>query len=134
MPIVRKILMILSIVIYLLAANACSLIKEQRFQLNQATIQNATNGMLYDVKVLHQPTSAVGSTQSLLPNRAFTVGFNHREMMADYSVITWSDNMGNSYRQQIELPKNIDRDTQPKNLTYTIFDDNTVTIMLNPSE
>jgi len=54
--------------------------------------------------------------------------------MADYSVITWSDNMGNSYRQQIELPKNIDRDTQPKNLTYTIFDDNTVTITLNPSE
>jgi len=134
MAIVRKISITLSIVICLIAANACSLIKEQRFQLNQATILNATNGILHDVKVLHQPTSAVGSTHSLLPNRAFNVGFNSREMMADYSIITWSDDAGNSYRQQIELPKNVARDTRPKNLTYTIYDDNTVAIILKKSE
>ena len=55
-------------------------------------------------------------------------------MMADYSIITWSDDAGNSYRQQIELPKNVARDTRPKNLTYTIYDDNTVAIILKPSE
>ena len=117
-----------------MAANGCSTLKEQRFQLNQATIQNATNGTLHDVKVLHQPTRAVGSTHSLLPNRAFNVGFNRRDMMADYGIITWTDDLGNPHRQQIELPKNIASDTQPKNLTYTIFHDNTVTIRLNPSE
>ena len=117
--------------------------RRKRLQLDQgaevpAKSSNNTEcyewDMLHDVKVLHQPTSAVGSTHSLLPNRAFNVGFNSREMMADYSIITWSDDAGNSYRQQIELPKNVARDTRPKNLTYTIYDDNTVAIILNPSE
>lgn len=127
-------LMILLVCLSALSSQACKSLQSQRFVINQATIQNTTDSTLHDVKVLQQPTNAVGSTNFLLPNRAFNVGFDGRDMMADYSIITWTDDSGRFHKQKIELPKNTEGDTQAKNLIYAIYPDNTVTIRLNPSE
>lgn len=127
-------LTILLIGVCLLASTACSTLQGTRYHLDQATITNATNGTLHDVKVLQQPTNTVGATNALLPNRSFNVGFKGTDMMADHSIITWTDDSGNFHRQQIKLPQNEENDRQAKNLTFTIYPDDTVTIRLNPSE
>jgi hypothetical protein len=133
MRIIRPSFTILLICVCALSTSACKSLQRERFEINQATIQNDTSGTLHTVRVQHSPTGAVGATNAILPHKALNVGFDGRTLMADSCIISWSDDRGLCYQKEIILPKNLDHDQHNKHLAYHIAPDGTVTAEITDS-
>ena len=131
MRFIRPSFTILLVCLCALSTSACkSLQQHQRFEINQATVQNDTNGTLHNVRVKHYPTQAIGATSAILPSKALNVGFDGRTLLADACIISWSDDHGTFYQQEITLPKNTGNDSHNKHLFYHIDSEGTVTVEL----
>ncbi|MDA9589945.1 hypothetical protein N9R65_04050 [Opitutales bacterium] len=112
---------------------ACNNIIDQRYTITLATIQNDTDGLLNQVRVRHQPTGAIGTTNYILPHRSFNVRFDGRAMMGDSATISWIDEQGEYYSNTLLLPKNQNNDDQEKQLVYRIRQGNQVSVVImNP--
>lgn len=109
---------------------ACNNIHDQRYTITLATIQNDTDGLLNQVRVRHQPTGTIGTTNYILPHRSFDVRFDGRAMMADSATISWTDELGEYYSNTLLLPKNQNNDAQEKQLVYRIRQGNQVSVVI----
>lgn len=103
-----------------ISTSGCKSFQNQRFVINEASIQNDTKGTLHNVRVKHEPNGAVGATNAILPNKSLNVGFEGRTMMADSCIISWTDDQNQFYQQEIILPKNTNNDSNPMHLYYHI--------------
>ena len=102
--------------------------ENQRFVINQATIQNDTDGTLHNVRVEHEPIGKVGATNAILPHKSLNVGFDGRTMMADSCTLSWTDDHNQFYQREIILPKNINNDSNVMHLHYRIGNGAKVTV------
>lgn len=103
-----------------LGTSGCNSLKSQRFIINEATIQNDTEGTLHNVRVKHEPNGAVGASNAILPNKSLNVGFDGRTMMADSCLISWTNDQNQFYPKKIILPKNVRHDPAQMHLHYRI--------------
>jgi len=103
-----------------LSTSGCQSFKYQRFVLNEATIQNDTEGALYNVRVRHEPNGTVGATNAILPHKSLNVSFDGRTMMAESAIISWTDDKNQFYQKEIILPKNVTNDSNQMHLNYRI--------------
>jgi hypothetical protein len=133
MRIIQPSFALLLVCLCALSTSACRSLQHDRFIINQATIQNDTDGTLHTVRVQHEPTRAVGAANVILPHRAFNVGFDGRTMMADSGVISWSDDHGTFHNEKIILPKNLNRDQHEKHLVYRIAPNGKVSVQVTDS-
>jgi hypothetical protein len=112
----------------LLSSPGCHSLQSQRFVINQATIQNETEGTLHNVRVKHAPNGKVGATSAILPHKALNVGFDGRTMMADSCTLSWTDDRNQFYQKEIILPKNSNNDPNVMHLKYRIKNGGSVTV------
>ena len=114
--------------LYLLSSLGCNTLENQRFVINQATIQNDTDGTLHNVRVVHEPIGKVGATNAILPHKSLKVGFDGRTMMADSCTISWTDDRNQFYQKKIILPKNVNNDPSIMHLHYRVGIDGNVVV------
>ncbi|CAA6677844.1 MULTISPECIES: hypothetical protein [unclassified Lentimonas] len=103
-----------------LGTSGCQSFKNQRFVVNEATIQNDTEGTLHNVHVRHEPNGTVGATNAILPHKSLNVGFDGRTMMAENAIISWTDDYNQFHQKEIILPKNATNDPTVMHLHYRI--------------
>jgi hypothetical protein len=103
-----------------LSTSGCKSLQSQRFVINEATIQNDTEGTLHNVRVKHEPNGTVGATNAILPHKSLNVGFDGRTMMANSCTISWTDDHNQFYQKEIMLPKNETNNPSEMHLHYRI--------------
>ncbi len=97
-------------------------------------VRNATTRQVSDVRVRHEPTGRIGAVNAIYPGRSLDVGFSRQPLRAERAIVTWKDMNRAGHRVELHLPSPAPglSGNQDQTLIYTIHQDNTVTVDLEP--
>jgi len=119
----------LIIFLFIVVVSGCA---AQHVVFDQAVIRNETDGIISDVKVLHEPTKKFGEVHSILPMSSFDLGFSKQRMLGKSAIITWTNKNGQKNKVELTLPLASSKVTkgQTTRLVYTIHPSGYVTVEL----
>lgn len=104
----------------------------KQVMLERAVIINATENIISEISVRHEPTGKVGAVSMLLPRSSFDLGFHRQPMHAETATVNWTDLQGIRRSVDVKLPNAPDASGKENSmkLVYTIQPSGTVRVEL----
>lgn len=128
-----------SLPLYLLAINiclavciGCTTVSEPRYNVSHGMIYNSSTQEMHNVRIVHEPTKKVVTTNSILPNRSFNLGFEGQALMANYALFTWTDDSGRRHEQIVDLPRPLRKNEEMHEIIYTIDRKGKISVRITP--
>lgn len=102
-------------------------------QLDRAVIFNDSDQVIKDVRIVHEPTDAMGEVSMILPHSEFELGLLQTRLKADKAVVHWTDARGHQRKGVVSMPAVAEK-TQSMVLVYRFTAGGNVTAELHASE
>ena len=107
-----------------------------KVMLNSAVVRNATHYKITDVRVRHDPTGKIATTNQILPDRSLEIGFSEKPMLASHATLSWQDHRGQEMQERVVLPQVLgsEKSDRVMSLVYVIGPGGVVSVSLRGSE
>ena len=118
----------LLVISFLLLLAGCGS-QPQRAIITTGVIQNATNQVAHNVKVVHYPKGTFAEFSAILPSTTAEIGIRPTRLVSEEAEIFWSVN-GIQYQVRLELPTYEGKTDVEKVLLYTIYPEGRAVVKL----